>query len=588
VSLSNSVLAFTDPFHDSSFCMYEPDRIVHVESERFTREKYETINPVLVFCDMFPDRIDRFHNIAFEESDIAVAPFIKELMALKRQHGEAAFKFLRRRPPYMYDVNDSPTCPAVRNDTDAVEAFLRHLSRDDVTVFFCGHHASHAANSFFSSGYSSALTVTLDGIGCDYRLDEGGRGVTRSGEVVGTRRIHGSVSRCAGSSISPVHQETGCSFGFAWARVTEHVLGRGVGEEGTAMAMAAFGDPVRFEHLLDDERLWLPSPDGELPAVQRTSLVSFMAELRDRFCTEQDGFDIAAALQAVTETRLRSFLSQFVRADDRDLCLGGGFFLNCQAVGKLHGWFPQLRRIFVAPAPYDGGISIGAAQLVHHCQLDGAGPTWHEGLAPFALGPHFSRLQVLGACRSARAGISEVGPLDVLKLVEQGNVVGLFSGSAESGRRALGHRSIIADPRRGEMKARLNEQIKHRQWFRPFAPMVLAERVAEWFEVEPGFSSPYMSFAVPVRQPLRERIPAVVHADGSARVQTVHRQLTPGLHELVRAWDEMTGVPVLLNTSFNEKEPIVETPSDALNTMRRSGIDGVYFVDIGVFARPEQ
>ena len=150
----------------------------------------------------------------------------------------------------------------------------------------------------------------------------------------------------------------------------------------------------------------------------------------------------------------------------------------------------------------------------------------------------------------------------------------------------MGNRSITADPRRPEMKDRLNRQIKHRQWFRPFAPMVLAEHTAEWFKCDPAFASPYMSFAIPIRPRMRKYVPAVVHADDSARLQTVHRELTPELHGLLAAWYEATGVPILLNTSFNEREPIVETPSDALNTMRRAGIDGIYFVDAGILAQP--
>jgi carbamoyltransferase len=160
-----------------------------------------------------------------------------------------------------------------------------------------------------------------------------------------------------------------------------------------------------------------------------------------------------------------------------------------------------------------------------------------------------------------------------------GKIIGLFSGSAESGRRALGHRSIIADPRLEHVRERLNADIKRRQWFRPFAPMIIAEDVAEWFDCDAEFQSPYMSFAVPVRTAMRGRIPAVVHFDGTARVQTVHKDLTPRLHAMLLKWKAMTGVPILLNTSFNEREPIVETPADALNTMVRTGLDALFFAD---------
>ena len=391
LSRNSDVLAFTDPYHDSSFCMYGAGGVTHIESERFTRNKLETIDPVLVFCEMFPHQIESFRNIAFEESEIAVTPFVKKLVALKHEFGRSAYERMTLRLPYTHENLETIDCPAVRNDTGAVEAFLRHLLRDDVDIVFCGHHASHAATAFFSSGFSSALTITLDGIGRDYRLEEGGRTITRAGETVLTRNVNGSVTRCHGSSLEVTHHVTGYSFGFAWARVTEHVLGLEEGAEGTAMAMAAFGEPERFTRPLNNDLLWLSTPDHALPEPLRSELLTYFTTLRALIRTEDDGFDIAAALQRVTEDRLRAFLSRFIGPEDRDLCLSGGFFLNCQVVGKLRDWFPQLRRVFVPPAPYDGGISIGAAQLVHHCHLGGGGPAWSKGLPPFAMGPRFSR-----------------------------------------------------------------------------------------------------------------------------------------------------------------------------------------------------
>jgi predicted NodU family carbamoyl transferase len=232
--------------------------------------------------------------------------------------------------PYTYEDVKTMDCPVVRNDAGVIEAFLRHLSRDDVDIFFCGHHASHAARAFFSSGFDSALTITLDGIGRGYCLEEGGRTVTRAGEMVLTRSTSGSVTRCRRSSLEVVHHETRCSFGFAWARVAEHVLGLEEGAEGTAMAMAAFGEPERFRRQLDNGLLWLPTSDGDVPEPRRSELRAYFATLRAEVRTERDGFDIAAALQDVTENRLRAYLSRLVGPEDRDLCLSGGFFLTAR------------------------------------------------------------------------------------------------------------------------------------------------------------------------------------------------------------------------------------------------------------------
>lgn len=580
----DGVLAFNDPLHDSSFCIYSAETVTHVESERVTRRKYEFVNPILTFCALFPEAVEQFHHIAIEDSTYSVAPFLRRLLAGKGQGGRQAVADVEGGAPYAWELMlDQLEIPPVSNDSLPVLTFLRHLLRDDVNVYFCGHHASHAANAFFSSGFSTALTITLDGGGFDYALESEAINVTRGSETAPLRRIYGGVYECGRSTCEPLYQAKDFSFGFAWSRVTNQIFGLPDGDEGTVMAMAAYGDPERFRRFFDEPWVWLPA-DVDLSEEMKGRAAAFTAKVRACLREEQDTFDVAAALQAATEKRLREYLSRFIGPAQRNVCLSGGSVLNCQMIGKLQRWFPQIERVFIPPAPYDGGISIGAAQLVFHGQLGRASTLPEGSFASFAMGRKYSRLEIVSACRSARARMLAVVPSDVLHLLQQGKVIGLFCDAAESGRRALGHRSIIADPRRVDMKERLNQQIKHRQWFRPFAPMVLAERAAEWFECGTGFASPYMSFAVPSRPHLRDRIPAVLHADGTARVQTVHRQLTPELHALLSEWHSMTGVPILLNTSFNEQEPIVETPADALNTMRRTGMDGVYFADIGIFA----
>ena len=521
MSQSPRILAFNDPWHDSSFCFYGDDEVVHIESERFTRHKYEAVNPILVFCELFPGRISDFPIVVFEESPNAVTSFVKRLLAWKRQPAGSAPDCWPM--PYATELSRDqvPNAPVVEA-TDRVSAFVRHLLRPDVSIFFAGHHASHAANAFFSSGFESALTITLDGIGIDYVLDVSQRNITSAGTLAPVHRINGSVFRCEGRRCVPMHQVTDFSVGFAWSRIAEHVLRRGFAEEGTVMAMAAMGDPSRYRKDFREPWAWLPTPDGDLDPNTSAGLQAFFARLRDSLHVEQDCFDIAAALQEATEIRFRDFLARFIGPADRNLCLSGGTILNCQMVGKVSRWFPQLQRVFVPPAPYDGAICIGAAQLVFHSELD-LPNHWPVGLPPFAMGEEYSRLNIVGACRSARVEMTEVAAAQALSLLQEGKVLGWFSGAAESGRRALGHRSILADPRVPGMKERLNAQIKHRQWYRPFAPMILAEEVAGWFECDPGFQSPYMSFAVPTRSECRDRAPAIVHLDGSARVQTVHR-----------------------------------------------------------------
>jgi carbamoyltransferase len=240
--------------------------------------------------------------------------------------------------------------------------------------------------------------------------------------------------------------------------------------------------------------------------------------------------------------------------------------------------------VYTPPAPYDGGLSIGAGQLMHH-DVFGLESRLRDGMAPFGMGRHYGRDDVEAALRETGMHGDPWDDAALARSLLDGEIVAVFHGSSESGRRALGNRSILAHPGFEGMKDRINETIKHRQWFRPFAPMVLAEHATQWFDCDARFESPYMSFAVPVRPEVSERVKAIVHLDGTARVQTVHRELTPRLHAMISTWHAASGLPVLLNTSFNDREPIVETPLDALRTFARTPIDKVYFPELGLVVR---
>ena len=160
------------------------------------------------------------------------------------------------------------------------------------------------------------------------------------------------------------------------------------------------------------------------------------------------------------------------------------------------------------------------------------------------------------------------------------SIISVFSAGSESGRRALGNRSILADPRNPDMKDIINEKVKHRQWFRPFAPSILREKVSEWFEHD--ISSPYMSFVVPFKEEVRDKVPAVVHFDGTARLQTVTENDNKWYYDFLKTWEEVSGVPIVLNTSFNDREPIVETPEHAINCFLKTDIDYLYFADFEI------
>jgi carbamoyltransferase len=282
-------------------------------------------------------------------------------------------------------------------------------------------------------------------------------------------------------------------------------------------------------------------------------------------------------MQAALEEVLAAHWSALAKkTKQKSVCLAGGVAFNCLANGKIfdHSGF---ERVYVQPAAGDAGLSVGAAFAVNH-QILGRPREFVMDHAGW--GPEFSVQELRRAIDKFHSsedemGVSEMDEAALLettaKHIASGKIVGWFQGRMEWGPRALGQRSILADPRRPEMKDVLNRRIKHREIFRPFAPSVLEEATGDFFQKT--YPSPFMTFAYPVRPEKRKVIPAPTHVDGTARLQTVSRTANPLYWKLLRAFGEQTGVPVLLNTSFNDNEPIVCRPEEALDCFRRTQMD---------------
>jgi carbamoyltransferase len=266
----------------------------------------------------------------------------------------------------------------------------------------------------------------------------------------------------------------------------------------------------------------------------------------------------------------------------KQVCLAGGVAFNCVANGKILDETP-FEQVYVHPAAGDAGLSVGAALYV-----------WHQILRKprsFVMdhaywGPEYSREDIKRAIKASAVeskGLRVSEPSDneltcgVAKLIADAKIVGWFQGRAEWGPRALGNRSIVADPRRAEMKEILNRRIKHREIFRPFAPSILAEATSDWFEK--SHPCPFMSLAFAVRREKRDQIPAPTHVDGTARLQTVTKQANSRYHALISAFRDLTGVPLVLNTSFNDNEPIVCRPEEALDCFERTQMDALVLGD---------
>ncbi len=428
-----------------------------------------------------------------------------------------------------------------------------------------GHHESHAANAFFSSNYNEALIVTIDG---------GGRDYDRDGNVVITTFTiwRGEGNKIFPIAIIPIDK---INIGEMWRICTQHVFGLSGGypkgnQAGSVMAMAVMGNPDKYYPYFASQK-GLLKPSFNLADLRKAAESS-----------EEERFNIAAALQKTTEVLVRGILDKYVKKyKPKNICLSGGVVLNSVMTGKMLDWFDGVENYYICPVPYDAGLAIGSAQWVWHQKLDNPRITWDDNCTPY-LGELYSRKDVLSALDELKDLVEYRDTDDscVLDLLSEKNIISVFGGGSESGRRALGNRSILADPRHDDMKDLINQKVKHRQWYRPFAPSILKEEVTKWFVRD--IDSPYMGFVIKFKPEATTQVPAVTHLDGSGRLQTVTEKDNHWYYNFLKNWDNKTGVPILLNTSFNDREPIVENPMDAIKCFCGTNIDYLYFYDEGI------
>jgi carbamoyltransferase len=354
------------------------------------------------------------------------------------------------------------------------------------------------------------------------------------------------------------------------------------------MGLASYGDPSRYRRVFS-ELVPIDERGGYTTALLgggglKDFLLMHLGPARNR----EDPFeskhaDIAASLQEVVTRAVLCTLRR-ARGDTgmKNLCMAGGVALNCSLNGAL-ARARMFDRIFVQPAAGDEGCSVGAALVAYGERRTGA-PCAHSRWDHVYWGPSYSDAEMLRELEAAADKViwskEEVIAAAVAQRLAAGSVVGMFQGRMEFGPRALGNRSILADPRDADMKDRINEKVKRRELFRPFAPAVATEDAAEYFDMTGLAESPFMLFTVPVRPDKRALIPAVTHVDGSARVQTVSRATNARFWEVLQEFRKLTGIPVLLNTSFNVKnEPIVCSPGDALACFLSTDIDCIAMGD---------
>ena len=557
-----NVLGINSVYHESAAALLVDGKLVAaVEEERFNRIKHGK-----------PAEVDNPHQLP----ERAIRFCLKQAGLTARDISHVAYSFdpkLRRtrfRPEWWDPKAEDVFRLRLGQVGSAIDELLgRRLGE---RLHFVPHHLAHAASAYYPSGFNRAAILTIDGIG----------------EADGS-----SLAKAEGTQIQTV--ETFAyphSIGFLWEVFSDY-LGFSPYDASKVMGLAAYGNPEvyreQFKSILRaDEVNYGVAPEilgvhpdryakmEEIFGPPRSS----EGELLPRHA------DMAAALQEATDAAVTALVRRIKRrVPFENLCLAGGVALNCvtNEVIKRAGVFSN---VFIPSAPHDAGTAIGAAFAVHTAKQKR--PPQRGYSTPY-LGPAFKRSDILAAGQSCglKARQSKSPARDAADMIADGKIVARFQGRMEFGPRALGNRSLLADPRRPEMRNILNQKGKHREDFRPFAPSVLAEHADEWFEIgDRSASHEFMLFACPVHADKRDLLPAVVHMNGSARVQIVSRKLNPRFHELISSFHAKTGVPIVVNTSFNDSEPIVCAPTDAIITFRKSGIDALFMDDVFLTAKP--
>lgn len=553
----------------ASACLIRDGQLVAAaEEERFSRVKYHAgfptaaIRYVLSVAGVGPRDLDHIGISRDPSAHLAR----KVLFALRRRPN---FDFIAERLRNAGRVRDlkATLCTALDVDPTSMRAQFHNVE----------HHRAHLASAFFVSPFREAAVLSADGMG-DFVSTMWGTG-------------RGDKLKVSGSIEFP-H-----SLGIFYTAVTQWLGFPKYGDEGKVMGLAPYGEPLYvdqlrrvlrlqrdgtfeldldyFAHQAEGVTMTWDTQEPTLGPLYSRRLVDLLGEPgTPRAEITKYRRDVAASLQAVLEEAELGLLRRLHReTGQRALCFAGGVALNSAFNGKIR-LQTEFADVFIQPAAGDAGTSLGVCYYIYH-QLLGrprsfvmehayTGPAFDGEVGAEALRRHGLSFRTLDECELVDQAAA---------IIERGSVLGWFQGRMEWGPRALGNRSIVADPRRDDMKAILNARIKHREAFRPFAPSVLEEATGEYFEQD--YPDPFMLKVYAVRAEQRPLIPAVTHVDGTGRLQTVSREHARLYWSLIHAFKDRTGVPMVLNTSFNDSEPIVCSPDDAIACFKRTRMDAL-------------
>ena len=497
-----------------------------------------------------------------------------------------------------------PTVPAETfTDHDIYTTFITRLNKNihnqkiEVYDLWNHHHKLHAACAFYNSGFSEALCIIKDGMGSEYPLQgkifkDGSYGRESFSAFIGSYPAefelvenHIVFPFRGEAQYNNTYVSDHLSEAMAFQITSQH-FGFHVLDAGKVMGMAAYGkDDNNMPDILDSHG-----------RINRDLFIIENHDLRQtRLNTEKypylnsDDFQIKAnfarALQKSCEKIVVDDILRLLdRTKQKKLCISGGFFLNCVANYEILKRLPSDVEIYIEPISSDAGTAIGAAKLLHHRNTDDRTirpqKSIYYGL-DHDIDLNYITDKIKGSCRNLRNSLCrKTASIEVAELLSKKKIVAIFQGKSESGPRALGNRSILYDPRDPKGKDHVN-LIKKREWFRPFAGTILDRFACDWFDLRSIQSSPFMMYAVDVVEDKKHLIPAVLHVDGTCRVQTLEKTTNPKYYELIENFYSITGVPILFNTSFNlAGDCIVETVDDAIETFNKSKIDYLYFPEI--------
>lgn len=454
--------------------------------------------------------------------------------------------------------------------------FFKNSPQWETFYFHNHHHLTHAANSFYGSGFDSAVCIVFDGGGSFFDINYNGKNLH-------CRERHSVFTAEYPAKFTPVYKEIFSleetnsfktsinefqvfvskyqeSFGLIFDNASK-ATGLGSYESaGKFMGMAAFG--------LDDPKMPSVYINGNFnPNFCNKQMVDFLQN--SNFQTKAN---FAYKVQKEVQERATELILKAINMTGlKNVCLSGGYALNCTANYEFLKHIPPGVRLYVDPVAHDAGIAVGAARYM-----------WHEKTGDMTIRPLKSlylgyepELYIPKDIENQKVSYD-----DICDLIISGNIVAIYQGRAEAGPRALGNRSILFDPRHPNGKSIVNT-VKGREWFRPFAGTVLKEKAQEWFEMRGLEESPFMTYAVKVKKDQQNQIPCIVHVDGSCRVQTITEEQNQHYYRLIQAFETKTGVPILFNTSFNlAGDPMVETIEDALDTLRRSKLEYLYLPEV--------